>query len=175
VLDLALSEGLTTRFTVSFANDDPDAVRSLLAEPGCVLGLSDAGAHVSQLCDAGMPIDYLAHWVRDREITTVQNGIRRLSGELADMLGLRGRGYLRPGSAADVVVLDWEDLAPGPVRRVHDLPAGGDRLVADDPGGLRHILVNGRAIRLDHAPVADAPLAGQLLDNRPSTRGEHDG
>ena len=55
LLDIALADDLTTRFTVVFANDEPDAVRRLLSEPGCVLGLSDAGAHVSQLCDAFMP------------------------------------------------------------------------------------------------------------------------
>lgn len=168
MLDLALADGLDTRFTVVFANDDPTAVAALLTEPGCVLGLSDAGAHVSQICDAFMPLDFLAHWVRERELATVQAGVRRLTGELADLIGLRRRGYLRPGYAADLVVLDWHDLDPGPLRRVRDLPACGDRLVADAPRGLRHILVNGNPIRADHAPVDDAPLAGQLLDNRPT-------
>ena len=167
-LDLAVADGLETRFTVVFANDDPAAVGALLSEPGCVLGLSDAGAHVSQICDAFMPLDYLAAWVRDRSIASVQEGVRRLTGELADLIGLRDRGYLRPGYAADVVVIDWDDLDPGPLRRVHDLPADGDRLVADQPRGVRHILVNGNPIRADHVPVVDAPLAGQLLDNRPA-------
>jgi N-acyl-D-aspartate/D-glutamate deacylase len=167
-LDLAIADELETRFTVVFANDDPTAIVALLSEPGCVLGLSDAGAHVSQICDALMPLEYLSAWVRDRAVTTVEAGVRRLTGEPADLIGLRGRGYLRPGYAADVVVIEWDDLDPGPLRRVHDLPADGDRLVADQPCGLRHILVNGNPIRIDHAPVADAPLAGQLLDNRPA-------
>jgi N-acyl-D-aspartate/D-glutamate deacylase len=166
-LDCALADELETRFTVVFANDDPAAIGALLTEPGCVLGLSDAGAHVSQVCDASMPLDFLANWVRDRGLATVQAGVRRLTGELADLIGLRTRGYVRPGHAADLLVLDWDDLDPGPVRRVHDLPAGADRLVADQPAGVRHILVNGTPIRLDHTPVAGAPLAGQLLDNRP--------
>jgi N-acyl-D-amino-acid deacylase len=168
MLDLAVADDLDTRFSVVFANDDPAAIGALLAEPGCVLGLSDAGAHVSQICDAFMPLDYLAKWVRDRGLTSVQAGVRRLTGELADLIGLRTRGYVRPGYAADLVVLDWDDLDPGPLRRVHDLPAGGDRLVADRPAGVRHILVNGNPIRADHRPVAGAPLAGQLLDNRPA-------
>lgn len=168
LLDLSVADDLETRFTVVFANDEPDAIAALLAEPGCVLGLSDAGAHVSQICDAFMPLDYLANWVRDRSLTNVQTGVRRLTGELADLIGLRTRGYVRPGYAADLVVLDWDDLDPGPLRRVHDLPAGGDRLVADRPAGLRHILVNGNPIRTDHAPVVGALLAGQLLDNRPT-------
>jgi N-acyl-D-amino-acid deacylase len=167
MLDLAIADRLDTRFTVVFANDDPAAIAALLAEPGCVLGLSDAGAHVSQICDAFMPLDFLAHWVRDRELATVQHGVRRVTGELADMIGLRTRDYVRSGYAADLVVLDWDDLSPGPVRRVRDLPAGGDRLVADAPQGLRHVLVNGNPIRTGHEPVEGAPLAGHLLDNRP--------
>jgi N-acyl-D-aspartate/D-glutamate deacylase len=169
VLDVALAEGLEPRFTAAFANDDPSAVGALITEPGCVLGLSDAGAHVSQICDAFMPVDYLARWVRDRSLATVQAGVRRLTGELSDLIGLSTRGYLRPGYAADVVVLEWDDLDPGPVRRVRDLPAGGDRLVADAPKGIRHVLVNGNPIRTDHRPVSGAPLAGHLLDNRPAT------
>ncbi|MCA1481953.1 hypothetical protein I6F37_44255, partial [Bradyrhizobium sp. NBAIM08] len=65
VLDVALADRLGTRFVVTFANDDVDGVAALLQADGCVLGLSDAGAHVGQLCDAAMPTDFLARWVRD--------------------------------------------------------------------------------------------------------------
>jgi N-acyl-D-aspartate/D-glutamate deacylase len=166
VLDIALADELSTRVTINFANDDPDAVAALLQEPGCVLGLSDAGAHIGQICDAVMPLDFLAHWVRDRELMTAEAGIRRLTGELADLTGLHGRGYLTEGAAADVVVLDWEALDPGPTRRIVDFPAGGDRLVADAPRGLRHLLVNGTAIRRGDEPVSPGPRPGQLLNNR---------
>jgi N-acyl-D-amino-acid deacylase len=166
MLDIALADELSSRFTINFANDDPDAVAALLQEPGCVLGLSDAGAHIGQICDAVMPLDFLAHWVRDRELMTAEAGIRRLTGELADLTGLHGRGYLAEGAAADVVVLDWKALDPGPTRRIVDFPAGGDRLVADAPRGLRHVLVNGTPIRRDDEPVSPAPRPGQLLSNR---------
>ncbi len=165
-LDIALADELSTRFTINFANDDPAAVAALLQEPGCVLGLSDAGAHIGQICDAVMPLDFLAHWVRDRDLMSASAGVRRLTGELADLTGLHGRGYLTEGAAADVVVLDWEALDPGPTRRIVDFPAGGDRLVADAPRGLRHILVNGTPIRRDDEPVSPAPRPGQLLNNR---------
>jgi N-acyl-D-aspartate/D-glutamate deacylase len=130
-----------------------------------VLGLSDAGAHVGQMCEALMPMDFLASWVRDRSLTTPEAGIRRLTGELADLLRLNGRGYLRPGYAADIVVLDWGALDPGPIRRVWDLPANGNRLIADEPRGLRHVLVNGEAIRLEGKLQESRCLPGQLLDN----------
>ncbi|MBW2422088.1 MAG: amidohydrolase family protein [Deltaproteobacteria bacterium] len=165
LVSIGLADDLETRFRVTFANDDVDGVSELLKAPGCVLGLSDAGAHVGQMCEALMPLDYLASWVRDRSLASPAEGIRKLTGELADLVRLNGRGYLRPGYAADIVVLDWETLDPGPTRRVWDLPADGNRLIADQPRGLRHVLVNGEPIRLDGKQQEPDSLPGQLLDN----------
>ncbi len=164
-LDIAVADELATRITINFANDDPAAVAALLAEPGCVLGLSDAGAHVGQICDAVMPLDFLAHWVRDRALMTPEAGVRKLTGELADLIGLHQRGYLREGAAADLVVLDWDALDPGPTSRVTDFPAGGDRLVADSPEGLHHVVVNGVPIRRDGKAAPPDVRPGQLLTN----------
>ncbi len=113
-----------------------------------------------------MPTDFLAHWVRDRELMPVEAGIRKLTGELADVL-LVDRGYLRVGAPADVVVLDFEKLSPGPFRRLHDMPASGERLVADAPEGIDHVVVNGVAIREDGKPVVDRldRLPGTVLTN----------
>ena len=133
-----------------------------------MLGLSDAGAHVSQICDAVMPTDFLAHWVRDRELMPLEAGIRKVSGEVAQVAGL-DRGVLTRGAPADVVVLDWERLSPGPEKRVRDFPAGGERLIADQPAGIDAVLVNGTAICEDGAPMLDASerLPGQLLRSAP--------
>ena len=162
--DLAVDDDLRTRFTITFANDDIDGVTALLRGEGCIMGLSDAGAHVGQICDAVMPTDFLANWVRDRDLMPVEQGIRKLTGEIADVLHL-DRGYLRPGMPADVVVLDYEALSPGPIRRVHDMPAGGERLVADQPSGIEDVLVNGVAIRRNGEPVVERldALPGTVL------------
>jgi N-acyl-D-aspartate/D-glutamate deacylase len=76
-----------------------------------------------------------------------------------------GRGLLREGMAADITVFDPDTVAPGPLRRIHDFPADGERLTADAPSGMTHSLVNGVPIRLDGEPVtpADRPLPGQVL------------
>jgi N-acyl-D-amino-acid deacylase len=170
VCDIALGEELGTRFVVTFANDDADAVGALLLAEGCVLGLSDAGAHTGQICDAAMPTDFLANWVRDRELMPIETGIRRLTGELADLLQLPARGYIAPGYWADLVVLDWENLAPGPVRRVADLPDGGERLVTDQPRGVAHVVVNGVPIRRDERQLEDlSQLPGRLLGATPAS------
>jgi N-acyl-D-aspartate/D-glutamate deacylase len=147
--EIALEEDLATRFRCVLANDDPEGIDFLLRQEGCVLGLSDAGAHVGQLCDAPQATDLLGNWVRARGTLPLEKAIRRLSGEPADIFGLVGRGYLREGCWADVVVLDPERVSPGPTRRVRDFPGGAERLTADAPTGIRHVLVNGTPIQLD--------------------------
>ncbi|MEU8137451.1 N-acyl-D-amino-acid deacylase family protein [Streptodolium elevatio] len=151
--DTALDDDLATRFTVVLANDDEDEVAELLRLDGAVLGLSDAGAHPDQICDAVAPTDLLGGWVRERGVLTLEQAVRKLTGEVADLFGLAGRGYVRPGAAADLVVFDPDEVGPGPIRRVADFPANADRLTADAPTGLRHVLVRGVPIRRDGAPV----------------------
>lgn len=166
VADVSLADDLASRFSVTFANDEEDGVSLLMRTDGCIMGLSDAGAHVSQICDAVMPTDFLSKWVRDRELMPVEQGVRKLTGELADVLGI-DRGYLRVGAPADVVVLDWEHLSPGPIHRRRDFPADGERLVADAPEGVDHVTVNGVTIREGGKSVVDrlSGLPGALLQN----------
>ncbi|HUP73972.1 MAG TPA: amidohydrolase family protein [Acidimicrobiales bacterium] len=143
MVEIARANHLETRFLTIVGNDNEQAVRELLLEDGCILGISDAGAHVSMLCDANMPVDFLANWVRDRAVMPLEQGIRKLTSEPADFFGLTDRGIVRPGAHADVVVFDIDRLDPGPLRRVRDLPADGERLVADQVQGIDHVVVNG--------------------------------
>ncbi len=161
--ELAVEEDLATRFRAYIANDDVDEVGRLLNHDHVALGLSDAGAHVDQLCDAPLPTDLLGTWVRDRGLMPLERAVRKLTGEPADMFGFARRGYLREGYWADVCVFDPATVAPGPTRRVRDFPADAERLTAEEPVGMRHTLVNGTPIRVDGAQL-DFP------DHRPGTR-----
>ena len=143
VCDLSLEDDLGTRFLVTLSNYEDGPVVELMTQPGAVFGQSDAGAHVAQLCDANMPTELLAHWVRDRGAMTVEHAVHKLTAELADLFGASDRGRLVPGAAADVVVFDLDTLDPGPLRRVRDLPGDEERLIADEPRGIEHVLVNG--------------------------------
>jgi N-acyl-D-aspartate/D-glutamate deacylase len=160
ICELSLAEDLKMRFRAYIANDDPKAVGSLLNEDHVVLGLTDAGAHVDQLCDAPLPTDLLGNWVREREIMPLEKAIRKLTGEPADMFDFEKRGYLREGYFADVCVFDPTTVGPGPVRRVRDLPANGERLTAEEPSGMRHVLVNGTLIREDESQLELEQLPG---------------
>jgi N-acyl-D-amino-acid deacylase len=172
LLDLALQEpDLKLRVKVIVANDDVDGVRQLLSDPGCTLGLSDAGAHVGQLCDAPMPTDLLGNWVREREVLSLETAIHKLTGVPAQLFGFADRGALKPGYAADITVFDPATVAPGPIRRVRDFPAGTERLTADAPTGMRHVLVNGTPIQVDGTQLPDVlgTRPGQLV--KPAARG----
>ncbi len=146
---LSLEEDLGLRVSQPVANDDETAVAKLLNVEGAALGLSDAGAHVGQLCDAPQATDLLGNWVRDREVMSLERAIQKLSGEPASLFELEGRGTIEVGHHADLVVFDPDTVAPGPVRRVRDFPADAERLTADAPEGVTHVLVNGTPIRED--------------------------
>src|SRR5262245_2717583 len=161
MLDLSLEENLETRFWSVLANNDPDAIAKLLPQDTVLLGLADSGAHVSQLCDACFATDLLGNWVRDKSVMSLEHAIHKLSGEPASVFGLTDRGTIEVGKAADIVVFDYEHVAPGPLRRIRDFPADGERLVADQPSGIRHVMVNGTVIREDGDAVAGA------LESRP--------
>ncbi len=168
LLDTALDEPeLQLRVACVLANDDVGELHTVLTEAGCTLGLSDAGAHVGQLCDAPQATDYLGNWVRDRGLTSLESAVERLTSRQADIFGLADRGRLVEGAWADVVVFDPATVGPGPVRRVADFPTGSERLTADAPTGIRHVLVNGTPIRVDGVQDLDA-RPGQIA--RPSLR-----
>jgi len=165
LLELALAETdlANLRVRCLMANDDTDALYGILRDEHCTLGLSDAGAHIGQLCDAPQATDFLGNWVRDRALMPVEEGVRKLTGVQADLLGLTDRGYLRAGNWADVVVFDPATVAPGPIRRVRDFPADAERLTADRPVGIRHVVVNGEPIQADGVPVVTESLPGRVL------------
>ena len=165
MLDLALAEDLETRFGAVLANNDPDAIAWLLGRDGLLLGLADSGAHVGQLCDACMPTDLLGTWVRDKGVLPLERAVHKLTGEPAAVFGLTGRGVVAEGAVADLTVFDPGTVSPGPLRRVRDFPAGGERLVADAPTGMVHTLVGGVPIRVDGAPDPDGLAArpGRVL------------
>ena len=164
MLDLSLASGLQTRFRLAVLNTDEAVVAELLRHPATMLGLSDAGAHASQLCDACAPTALLGKWMREKRVLSLEEAVRRLTAEPADVFGIRDRGRLAAGLAADVTVFDPATVGCGPLRRVYDFPAGADRLVSDATG-VRAVVVNGVVIREDGRDAVDpeAPLPGRVL------------
>ncbi|HWE68804.1 MAG TPA: amidohydrolase family protein [Acidimicrobiales bacterium] len=155
LLDLSLADGLTTRFWSVLANNNLEGIGYLLPRDDVLLGLADSGAHVSQLCDACFATDLLGNWVRERQIMSLEQAVHKLTAEPARVYGLGDRGSVEVGKQADLVVFDPDTVAPGPLRRVVDFPAAGERLTADAPEGMTHTLVNGVPIRVDGRSVPE--------------------
>ena len=161
---LSLDEDLKMRWRYIQANDDEEGIAHLIQQEGMALGLSDAGAHVGMLCDAPLPTDLLGVWVRERGALPLEKAVHKLTGEPASIFCFVDRGILREGAWADIAVFDPMTVAPGPIRRVRDFPADADRLTADAPIGMRHVLVNGVPIQVDGESFATA------MEERPGRR-----
>jgi len=143
-----------------FLNQRLAAVEEMLDDPLVTLGLADAGAHVSQIMDASQPTFFLTYWVRERERWPLEEGIRRLTSDTAELFGLRDRGVLRPGAFADVNVIDWDGLTLEQPRFVHDFPNGAGRYV-QGAAGYDWTIVNG-VVAMDHG-VHTGAFAGRTL------------
>ena len=153
--DLALEDDLQTQFTVAIMNTDAASVAEIFTHPRALIGLSDAGAHLTLFCEAGQTSRLLGHWVRDRRALSLEDGVRRVTSMPAELFGLCDRGRLAPGLAADVTVFDPRAIADHEPELVHDLPGGGPRLV-QRASGIVWSFVNGRPV-IQEGRMPDRP------------------
>jgi N-acyl-D-aspartate/D-glutamate deacylase len=163
MLDLGLDEDLHTGFIGRFFNAVDSGVEPLVKHKAGVIALSDAGAHLVYLCDAGFGLYFLGHWVRERGAFDLVEGVRRLTSHQAGLYGVPDRGRIAVGAFADLLLFDPTTVGISASRRVNDLPGGGPRTLRD-PLGVHGVFVNGVRVfngadyeRLDKGP-------GQVLD-----------
>lgn len=161
LVELSLAEDLATRFRFMLNNDDETLLAELLDNRRLMVGLSDAGAHVTQHCDASYATYLLGTWWREREVLDLETAIWRLTGQPAAAFGLSDRGRVAPGFRADLVAFDPATIGPGPTQRVWDQPGGTDRLVSRGRG-IEHVWVNGVATR-EHGADREGVRPGRLL------------
>lgn len=160
-LDLTLQDDLEIEFTLSTFNHRVDRMKEILANPDILIGLGDGGAHVDMLCDSGYPTYLLGTWVREHQVLTLEEGVRRLTSDPADFYGIKDRGRLKPGFAADITIFDPQTVGSGNRgERRYDLPGGGKRMVMPSRG-IQHTIVNGETVFAE-GHVTDA-RAGKVL------------
>jgi len=170
MLDMALQEDLKTVFTAQLLNSDEEAVGRMLNHPHSIVSLSDAGAHLTFFNDAGFGLHLMGHWARDRGAMSLAEAVRRLTSHPAQVFGMPGRGLIREGFAADLLLFDPRTVGRGPKRRVFDLPGGAARLTTDALG-VHGVWVNGQKVADGHGLLDAAPRAGALLtDFAPNAR-----
>jgi N-acyl-D-amino-acid deacylase len=142
-LDLALEDGLDIGYVLAQFNVNERLVADNLTDPGVLIALGDGGAHVDMLCDAGYPTYLLGTWVRERQIMTLEQAVQRLTAQPADLFGIRGRGRLAVGQAADIAIFDPDTIgSESRGERRFDLPGGAKRMVMPSRG-VAYTIVNG--------------------------------
>jgi N-acyl-D-aspartate/D-glutamate deacylase len=163
LFDIVIADDLRTGLQPAAFGDD-DASWQLRAEvwkdPRTVIGGSDAGAHLDLMCGAVYSTTLLGHAVRDRQLLSLESAIHYLTDAPARLYGLRGRGRISEGWAADVIVFDPDTIGPGPVHTRNDLPANAPRLYAEATG-VNHVLVNG--VEIATAGRATGEIPGTVL------------
>ena len=140
-----------------------EVLREMLLHPDTVTGLSDAGAHVTLICDGSMPSTQLTHWARDRhrgEKIPIEWLVKKQTAGNADLYGFTDRGRLAAGMRADINVIDLENLTVSPPKAHDDLPAGGTRLIQPVKGYLA-CMINGEVTRRDDTDTGARP--GRLV------------
>lgn len=153
------SEGMIA-FTYPILNDEWESVEYMMSDPNIVLGLADAGAHVSMVMDASQPTWTLAHLARDIGFLPLEEAVRRMTSDTADLFGITERGRLQVGMYADINVIDMDSLAMLPPEMVNDLPQGEARII-QKAEGYRHTIVNGKEFMRDGEHTGQ--LAGKIL------------
>jgi N-acyl-D-aspartate/D-glutamate deacylase len=149
MIELALSEDLKMKFR--WENKTAiweEAVRESMKHPSMLMGVSDGGAHLDRDDGSDWSTYFLRFWVLDRQVWTLEEGIRQITQVPAAMAGFAGRGALLPGFAADMMIFDPESVGPGTKRMIHDMPGGEGRFSAR-PRGFVATIVNGEPIVLD--------------------------
>jgi N-acyl-D-aspartate/D-glutamate deacylase len=133
-LDLAIADDLQTRFQTALFNYDEAGVERLIRDERFLIGLSDGGAHVDVLCDAGYATALLDIWVRQREVLSLEQAVHKLTAVPAALFGIPDRGRLAEGYVADLVLFDPQTVAANPPEYVQDFPRQGRRLISKAEG-----------------------------------------
>ncbi len=141
-------------------NQIPDAIAEQVTSPVTIMGLADAGAHATQIMDASQQTYFLSHWVRDKEIMSLEEGVRAISADTASFIGFADRGTVEVGSFADVNVIDLDGLSLPVPEIVHDFPGEVPRFV-QRANGVHHTIVNGQPF-MENGEHTGA-LSGRLL------------
>lgn len=149
-------------FILPVLNQQMEAAAEMLTRPYVTLGLADAGAHTKQIMDASQPTFFLTHWIREKEKFSLEEGIRRMTSDTADLFGVQNRGRLKQGSFADINIIDFEGMSLEYPEIVNDFPGGAGRFIQRSTGYSKTI-VNGKVFMQDGEHTG--ALNGKMLRN----------
>ena len=149
ILDIALADDLKTEFQlVNVLNSDKESVSHLITSELCHFGASDAGAHITQFCGTGDTTHLLEHYVRETQKMSLPTAIFRMTKEVADDWGIKDRGVIEKGKAADIVLFDIDNVGISDEVFVNDFPGEASRYMRFSKG-YEYVLVNGSIVYQD--------------------------
>ena len=149
ILDIALADDLKTEFQlVNVLNSDKESVSHLITSELCHFGASDAGAHITQFCGTGDTTHLLEHYVRETQKMSLSTAIFRMTKEVADDWGIKDRGVIEKGKAADIVLFDIDNVGISDEVFVNDFPGEASRYMRFSKG-YEYVLVNGSIVYQD--------------------------
>ncbi len=161
MFDVGIADRLETYFRITGPADvDESRLERILKSPATLVGISDGGAHLQTFAGGDYTSYFLAHWVREKQSFTLEEGVAALTSRVATFLGLKDRGRLEVGRAADVVVFDPATVEPLALQTLDDIPGGGTR---HDQGFPRHPVgpgerrASGRGQYRQHLDARDRP------------------
>jgi N-acyl-D-aspartate/D-glutamate deacylase len=165
--DLSIEDDLNLTFMMPILDINEERVARKFSDPRTMIGISDGGAHVDMLCNAGYPTYLIGNFVRGKQALTLEHAVKRITSEPAQFFGMRDRGELRPGLAADITIFDFDRInSPERPEVRNDFPGGGRRLVTQAEG-IEYTIVNGTVLyeRGRHTGA----LPGRVLRSGPAT------
>ncbi len=146
ILDVALADDLRTEFQlVDVLNSDKESVSHLITSELCHFGASDAGAHITQFCGTGDTTHLLEHYVRETQQMSLPKAIFRMTKEVADDWGIKDRGVIEKGRAADIVLFDIDSVGISDESFVNDFPGEANRYMRYSKG-YEYVIVNGSVV-----------------------------
>jgi len=165
--DIALEDDLKMHFVIALFNVDETRVSKLVSDPRLLIGLSDGGAHVDMHDNTGYVTYVLGTWARARQTITLEQAVQRMTSHPADFWGIKDRGRLAPGLAADICIFDFARIGPSsepPIKLQQwrdDLPGRGRRLIWPMDEGVKYTIVNGSVVFQNSQSTGELP--GRVL------------
>jgi N-acyl-D-amino-acid deacylase len=144
--ELAIEDDLSLIYMMPLLDVNEERVARKFSDPRTMIGISDGGAHVDMLCNAGYPTYLIGNFVRGKQALTLEHAVKRITAEPARFFGMADRGELRPGLAADITIFDFDRIgSPERPETRCDFPGGGRRLVTQAEG-IEYTIVNGTVL-----------------------------
>jgi len=161
IIDLSLTHDLGVHFLAeNMGHDASDRIGAILADKHVHVGASDGGAHIVSFSTYGDTSYLFSEFVRSTKSLSIEDAVKKITSETAAIWGIKNRGLLREGYAADIVVFDPDTIARGEERHVFDVPGNGMRYVRSSEG-VDTVIVNG-AIAYDQSGYHEAHT-GQIV------------